>query len=163
MTQKIDTTGQQTASVLRCMFVRYVAVLTAMSLAWEFAQMPLYTLWAEGTAGEILYAGLHCTVGDALIGGTALFLALLLFGPTGWPRYGKTRVLVATVVVGVTYTIFSEWLNVEVRGSWAYSPLMPTVPFLGTGLTALVQWLILPVAAYHLAIGEVARGARQVA
>jgi len=31
-----------------------------------------------------------------------------------------------------------------VRGSWAYTPAMPRVPPLGTGLAPLLQWLLLP-------------------
>jgi hypothetical protein len=46
----------------------YVAVLVPLMLVWETAQMPLYTLWQTGTVGEIAYAIVHCTLGDALIG-----------------------------------------------------------------------------------------------
>jgi hypothetical protein len=46
------------------------------------------------------------------------------------------------IVLGAGYTIFSEWLNVAVRRSWSYTAAMPVVPFLGTGLTPLLQWLI---------------------
>ena len=47
-----------------------------------------------------------------------------------------------TIVLGAGYTIFSEWLNVEIRRSWSYTAAMPVVPFIGTGLTPLLQWLI---------------------
>ena len=40
---------------------------------------------------------------------------------------------------GVAYTIFSEWLITTVRQGWAYSPLMPVVPIMGTGLAPLLQ------------------------
>ena len=48
------------------------------------------------------------------------------------------------IVPGVAYTIFSEWLNVEIRRSWSYTAAMPVLPFLGTGLAPLLQWLIVP-------------------
>ena len=35
---------------------RYLAVMLAMNLVWEVAQLPLYTLWAEATPGEIAFA-----------------------------------------------------------------------------------------------------------
>jgi hypothetical protein len=49
-----------------------------------------------------------------------------------------------TVILGLGYTVFSEWLNIEIRRSWSYSDLMPTLPWLGTGLTPLAQWLVIP-------------------
>lgn len=137
--------------------VRHVAILTALNLVWEFAQMPLYTLWQTGTAREIVFAGLHCTAGDAMIGGFTLLAALLALGAPDWPGARWGAVLVGTVALGVGYTVFSEWLNVGLRASWAYSDLMPVVPPFGTGLTPLLQWLILPPVAYHLATQDGAR------
>lgn len=133
------------------LLARHAGFLTAMSLVWEFAQMPLYTLWATGTGSEIIYAGLHCTVGDAMIGGSALLAALMLSAPARWPHAGWGRVLLVAVAFGLAYTVFSEWLNIEVRGTWGYSERMPVIPLLGTGLTPLLQWVTLPVAAYLLA------------
>jgi hypothetical protein len=135
----------------RRVFLRYLLILTAISMVWEFAQMPLYTLAATGTPGEIIYSALHCTLGDALIGGLAFAAALILFGSDQWPVEGRFRVLAATLAFGLGYTIFSEWLNVEVRGAWTYSELMPVVPVIGTGLSPLLQWLILPIVAHLLA------------
>lgn len=133
------------------LLARHTGFLSAMNLVWEFGQMPLYTLWATGTGSEIIYAGLHCTFGDAMIGGSALLAALMLAAPTRWPQEGRGRVLLVAVAIGLAYTVFSEWLNIEVRGAWAYSERMPVIPLLGTGLTPLLQWLTLPVAAYLLA------------
>lgn len=116
-------------------------------LVWEIAHVPLYTLWAEGTAGEIAFAVVHCTGGDLLIALAALTAALVLLGSPGWPsqRFGPVAVL--TVTIGLAYTVYSEWFNVSVRGSWAYGPAMPTLPLLGTGLTPVLQWIVVPSAA----------------
>jgi len=136
----------------RVIVARYLAFLTAMSLVWEFAQMPLYTLGETGTAGEIIYAALHCTAGDVMIGGFSLLAALFVFGAPGSPRHSHVRVLVATTSLGLGYTLFSEWLNTELRLAWTYSELMPVVPWLGTGLTPVLQWLLIPPAAYAFAL-----------
>jgi hypothetical protein len=125
-----------------------------VNLAWEFAQMPLYTIGQTGTPGEIAFAELHCTFGDALIGGFALLAALLLTAPPDWPSVGRLRVLVTAVLLGLAYTVFSEWMNTEVRESWAYSTLMPRVPPLGTGLSPTLQWLILPPLAWAAAFAR---------
>jgi hypothetical protein len=63
-------------------------------------------------------------------------------------------VYVAVLAFGVGYTIYSEWLNVSVRGTWAYSDLMPVVPIIRTGLTPLLQWLVVPTLALWVALGR---------
>jgi len=123
---------------------RYLAALIAMNLVWEVAQLPLYTLWAEGTPGEIAFAVLHCTGGDAMIAAAALAVALLLTRSWEWPIQGWGRVTVAATAIGLGYTVFSEWLNVDLRQSWTYTAAMPRLPPWGTGLTPFLQWLLLP-------------------
>lgn len=118
---------------------RYLLFSAVAHLAWETAHVPLYTLWTEGTPGEILFAVLHCTGGDLLIAISTLLLALLVAGTDRWPadNTGFRRVALLTVALAIAYTVFSEWLNTEVRGSWAYSLLMPVLPVLGTGVSPL--------------------------
>ncbi len=127
---------------------RYLAVMALGNLAWEFAHMPLYTLWETGTAGEIVFAAVHCTGGDILIALSALVAALLVVGTGRWPHEGYRRVAAAAIVIGVGYTVFSEWLNIEIRQSWAYRDLMPIIPVINAGLSPVAQWLVLPAAAF---------------
>jgi hypothetical protein len=131
---------------------RYLAAVAAGSLAWESAQLPLYTIWAAGRPAELLYAVLHCTLGDVLIATGALGLALAIAGG-GWPASGRAYIAVAALAVafGLGYTVYSEWLNVAVRQSWAYAPWMPRVPPLGTGLAPLLQWIAVPALAFRFA------------
>lgn len=128
---------------------RYLAVLLIGNLIWEIVQLPLYTIWRDGTPGEIAFAVAHCTAGDLLIGSSALFAALLLVGDAQWPRRSFARVAVLAVAIGVAYTIYSEWLNVEVRRAWTYADSMPRLPWLGTGLAPLAQWLVVPALAFR--------------
>lgn len=127
----------------------YLVTIALGNLVWEFAQLPLFTIWKTGSTGEIVFAAVHCTGGDMLIATASLMPALLLWG-AGWPitRHANRRVAGVTVVLGVAYTIFSEWLNVVVRKSWAYSELMPIVPIVDAGLSPLLQWIVLPLAAF---------------
>ena len=132
---------------------RYVPFVGAANLMWEAAHLPLYTLWREGTFREQAFAVVHCAGGDLLIAAASLLLALLLAGDARWPddRRVYRRVAALAVAFGVLYTIFSEWLNVVVRQSWAYSELMPVVPLLDAGLSPLMQWIVVPVAGFWLA------------
>jgi hypothetical protein len=127
---------------------RILAFIAAGNLAWEVGQLPLYTIWYHGTPGEIAFAVAHCTGGDVLIAGASLLLALLIAARPTWPHETYWRVAALTLAFAVPYTVFSEWLNTQVRGSWTYSELMPVVPLLDAGLSPLAQWIVIPIAAF---------------
>jgi hypothetical protein len=151
----------------RRVLARYFGVIVPAHVAWEFAQMPLYTLWETGSCGEIVFAALHCSVGDWMIAAASLLLAVILVGGREWPRQRFDTVALLAIAFGIAYTLFSEWLNTEVRLSWAYAEAMPRLPWLGIGLTPLLQWMILPAlgfwwarAAVHAPIKAETRHAR---
>jgi len=121
------------------------------NLVWEFAQLPLYTIWHEGSAREIVFAAIHCTGGDILISGAALLAALMILGNSRWPHARFRSVASAAIIGGLAYTIFSEWLNTEIRGSWAYSEWMPTLPLIGAGISPFAQWIVVPILAFWCA------------
>ena len=125
-------------------FRRFIIFITFSNLIWEFLQMPLYTIWITGTQFEIAFAVFHCTGGDVLIALCSLNLALIVFGTSSWPRVGYYKVFIATVTFGIAYTIFSEWLNIDIRESWTYSDLMPVIPIINAGLSPVLQWVVLP-------------------
>src|SRR6266508_3208129 len=105
----------------------YFGVVLAGNLIWEVLHLPLYAIWRTGTLREQAFAAGHCTLGDLLIGMTALTLALLLAGDQRWPGERFWPIATLTIAFGLAYTAFSEWLNVFVRAAWAYSDWMPIV------------------------------------
>lgn len=130
---------------------RYLAATLALNLVWEVAQLPLFTLWRTGTLKQQAFAIVHCTIGDLMIAGLTLLVAIAVFANSDWPRTGARPVWLLTLILGVGYTIYSEWINVSVRGTWAYSDLMPVVPVIGTGLAPLLQWVAIPTLAFWFA------------
>ena len=130
-------------SVLR----RFILVTAVGHLIWEFAHMPLYTLWDTGTRSEIVFAAIHCTGGDVLIASATLLAALVLFGNNQWPDQAFAAVTLPMIIFGIGYTVFSEWLNIVIRQSWAYNEAMPVVPVLDVGLSPLLQWIVIPTVA----------------
>lgn len=130
----------------------YSFVILILNLVWEFLHMPLYTLYYTGSTSEIIISALHCTGGDLLIAMSALML-VLLFTSNSWPDDPKTylKVAIMTTILGILYTLFSEWLNIEVRESWEYSEHMPTVPIINIGLSPFLQWIIIPVTSFLFA------------
>lgn len=127
---------------------RYFLFVIPAHLVWETAQLPLYTIWYDGTPAWIAFAVLHCSAGDVMIAGGSLLALLLLHGTASWPDENYVGIAVPVVLIGVGITVFGEWYHTEIRNSWAYSRLMPTVPGLGTGLSPLLQWVIIPITAF---------------
>ncbi len=130
--------------------LRYVIASGVLNLIWEIAQMPLYTLWLTGSIPEISYAILHCTVGDILIASLSLTGARVILRARNWPRDRSVSVAVVTIALALVYTVFSEWWNVEVRQAWAYRDIMPRLPGIGTGLSPLLQWLVVPLLVFWI-------------
>lgn len=141
------TVGGEWLSLLR----HYLAFIAVANLLWEIFQLPLYTIWTEGTPGEIAFAVMHCTAGDLLIAIASLVAGLIVAGDRTWPTRRFWTVAAVTIMLGGAYTVFSEWLNLVVRKSWAYSDLMPIVPVIGTGLSPLMQWIAIPLGSLLLA------------
>ena len=79
---------------------RFLLVILIGNLVWETLQMPLYTLWFDGTWGQIGYALVHCTLGDVLIGAATLMAALLVLRAAAWPDTPRGQVMVVTVGPG---------------------------------------------------------------
>jgi hypothetical protein len=127
----------------------YIALAAIGHFLWEAGQLPLYTLWRTGTPREIVTALLHCTGGDILITVATLAAAGVLARQFRWRAFGWRMVFTA-VILGAAYTVFSEWLNVEIRRSWSYTAAMPVLPLLGTGLAPLLQWLVVPGLAFAI-------------
>src|SRR3546814_2505241 len=53
---------------------RYMLFSAVLHLIWEIGHIPLYTIWLEGTWGDIAFAIVHCTGGDILIAMSTMLL-----------------------------------------------------------------------------------------
>jgi hypothetical protein len=133
---------------------RYLAVATAGNLVWETAQLPLYTIWRNGSVPVLARAVFHCTAGDVVIAAVALMIGLATVGDAHWPDERSLAVALAVLAIGVGYTVGSEYVNTVLRQSWAYTEQMPTLPWIGTGLAPLAQWVVVPTFALALASGQ---------
>jgi hypothetical protein len=112
-----------------------------INFAWEMVQAPLF----EGHARHLLNTVWECflgTVGDCLILLASFWITSSFFRTRGW--FAKRRIVPKAffVVIGIAYTIFSEWYHTHVLQTWEYGPSMPLV--LGIGLAPLAQWFIIP-------------------
>jgi hypothetical protein len=115
-----------------------------LNFFWEMAQSAWYADVARKTYQEILVSRLHCTLGDVAILLVASWITAWLARDRYWVTALRSRDLAAFTGLGLGYTMVSEWVNVDLRSAWGYAETMPRLPWIGTGLAPVLQWLILP-------------------
>ena len=140
MPMKTDRNSSATRFV-----IDFVVLSGVFHFAWEILQAPLFA----SLDGASHFAGVvECgwaTLGDILIMISAFLVARALAGPE-WNMSAFGRGVIVFLAVGLIATIALEYLNTEILGRWTYGPDMPRLPFLGTGLAPLVQWVVIPLA-----------------
>jgi hypothetical protein len=110
---------------------------------WEAAQLPLYTLREDTDRRRVLFYLSHCIAGDISIAVTLFLSVAALFRDSVWPVHRPWRGGAVMIVLGLAYTVFSEWYNVYRAGAWSYAASMPLVA--GIGLAPLMQWIVVPI------------------
>jgi hypothetical protein len=149
-----DASWSRDTAARRYIILGYLPWLPGLNLAWEMAHLPLYTIWQESSVGYKAFAVAHCTVGDLLIGAASLLLTLTIGREGPLLSWRWRRIAFGTAFFGTGYTVFSEWLNVAVLQSWAYSAIMPVISLAGLqlGLSPLLQWASIPPLALYLGV-----------
>ena len=123
--------------------VRLAAWGALLNVAWELLQSPLYADHARRFS-YVLWTRIHCTGGDVLILLGTFWCTSILFRSRHWWAPPRWAAAVLFVLLGLAYTVWSEWYNTQVRHSWEYSGAMPLL--FGLGFSPLLQWLLLPPA-----------------
>ena len=126
---------------------RIAAFGLPLSLTWEGLQWPFYTDAFSASWSQLAYNRVHCPIGDVLILLVAFWLVALVWR-RGWIGGAGTTPFILFLAVGPGYTLWSEYFNVHLIQSWAYSRWMPAV--FGIGLVPLIQWIVVPAAVVWL-------------
>lgn len=115
-----------------------------LHFVWEFVQVPTYAGMAELPHWDAIKLCISATFGDVAFALTAFWVASLAARRRDWvlrPTRLPTAIFVA---VGIVLTVGFEYYYTNISLRWTYSELMPLVPPLGTGLSPLLQWLVIP-------------------
>lgn len=115
-----------------------------LNFVWEMWQIPFFTAMPSAPHWVGVAACTQATLGDTAISLVAFWCVAALARSRGWITDPSRRHVVVFVAVGVAITIILEALATGPLGRWGYTPLMPTLPVLGTGVIPLVQWILLP-------------------
>ena len=62
-----------------------------LELIWEIIQFPLFTIWHEESWSNILFALIHCTLGDLMILLAAYWIVALLNRNRHWYQLNTLR------------------------------------------------------------------------
>lgn len=146
-----DPSAEGRPSLWRVPEVTVAFLSFALHFVWEFLQVPTYAGMAELRHWEGVKVCTAATVGDVGFAITAFWTTSAAARSRAWiiaPRPWQIGLFVA---VGIGLTIGFEHYYVEISERWAYSELMPLVPPLGTGLSPLLQWIVVPLLVVSLA------------
>jgi len=114
-----------------------------LNFVWEFIQVPYFQGMQEMSHWEGIRFCTGATIGDVVIALTC-FWGVAIFRSRAWITRPERRDVVAFTVLGVVITVGIEWISVNILHRWAYIDTFPTLPVFGTGLTPLLQWILLP-------------------
>lgn len=114
-----------------------------LNFFWEVVQTYFYTL-KDSPFREMLYGWLHCTLGDVMLTLGSFWLVSAASRDRKWFLKLNRLTFIGFIMVGVVYTVFSEWANVHVLKSWGYNQSMPIIPSVKIGLTPFLQWIVIP-------------------
>lgn len=126
--------------------VDLVILTFLLHFAWEILQAPLYSSLADVSHLAGIRICLQATLGDVVIGLVAFWTAALISGRQ-WVAAHDRRGAVVFLAAGLVITVLLEYLNTEILQRWSYGANMPTLPLVGTGLSPILQWIVVPLVA----------------
>ena len=121
-----------------------VAFSFLLHFVWEFVQVPTYAGMAEMQHWEGTKLCMSATFGDVGFALVAFWLTSAAARSRQWLSAPKSWQVALFVTVGIALTVGFEFYYTQISLRWTYSELMPLVPPFGTGLSPLVQWLVIP-------------------
>ncbi|PWG64517.1 hypothetical protein DEM34_04095 [Spiribacter halobius] len=115
-----------------------------LNYPWEFLQVPFFRDMPTANHWDAIVFCTRAAGGDALIALAGFWIVALVWKTRGWilrPRFAHVAVF---VLVGVLTTVAFEWHATVVAERWTYASNMPVIPVIGTGLSPVLQWVVLP-------------------
>lgn len=130
-----------------------------LHFVWEFLQVPTYAGMAEMAHWQGIKLCTSATIGDVGFALTAFWSASLVARTRSWMSSEAMPPVIVFLSTGIVLTVGFEFYYTQVTHRWTYSDLMPLVPPLGTGLSPLLQWIVIPSIVLWLSRRYLASGA----
>lgn len=115
-----------------------------LNLPWELLQIPFFTGMPSIAHWDGVIQCVAAAAGDAVILLVAFWATACLRRTREWISRPTLKAIAVFVALGIIVTIVLEWWATGDSGRWTYAETMPTIPWLGTGVLPLLQWLLIP-------------------
>lgn len=112
---------------------------------WEMLQVPAYAGMSAMPHWDGVLVCTQATIGDVGFALTAFWSTALLRRSRNWMQSPTKAEIAVFLAVGILLTIAFEYYYVEITGRWTYASWHPLVPPFGTGLSPLLQWVLIPL------------------
>ncbi|WP_026481086.1 hypothetical protein [Ahrensia sp. 13_GOM-1096m] len=127
-----------------------------LHFVWEFVQAPTYAGMIEMNHWDGIKLCMSATFGDVGFALTAFIVTSIAARSRDWYASPKAWQLMLFLSVGIALTVGFEYYYTNITLRWTYSELMPLVPPFGTGLSPLLQWIIVPLLALGITRRQIA-------
>lgn len=112
--------------------------------------MPTYAGMAEMAHWQGVKLCTSATIGDVGFALTAFWTTSLVARTRHWIGNQVALSVLVFLGTGIALTVGLEFYYTQITHRWNYSDLMPLVPPFGTGLSPLLQWIVIPTVALWL-------------
>ena len=116
-----------------------------LHFVWEFIQAPTYSGMVDMPHWDGIKMCTSATFGDVGFALTAFWITSLASRSRQWIYAPRAWQVLVFLAVGIGLTIGFEYYYTQISLRWTYSELMPQVPPFGTGLSPLLQWIVIPL------------------
>ena len=106
--------------------------------------MPTYAGMAEMAHWQGVKLCTSATIGDVGFALTAFWTTSLVARTRHWIGNQVALSVLVFLGTGIALTVGFEFYYTQITHRWNYSDLMPLVPPFGTGLSPLLQWIVVP-------------------
>lgn len=125
-----------------------------LHFVWEFVQAPTYAGMVEMNHWAGIKLCMSATFGDVGFALTAFWITAATAKSRSWIFSPTQMNHIVFLAVGILLTIGFEYYYTQISLRWTYSELMPLVPPFGTGLSPLLQWIVIPLCVIWLSRGQ---------
>lgn len=117
-----------------------------LNLAWEYLQMPLYLGGIKGLFPLGPALGFLASMGDVVMGLLLFVIVRTRIGRGLFAANGYLTIILLGIMLAAAVESYALHIHL-----WKYSPLMPLLPWLGIGLSPLLQMELTPPLAMSVA------------
>lgn len=137
--------NNQISSIIKSPEFNVVIFSFLLNFVWEFLQAPTYAGMVDMNHWDGIKLCTAATFGDVGFALTAFWGTCLFARSRSWIFSPTASQLLMFLAIGIVLTISFEYYYTNISLRWTYSDLMPLVPPFGTGLSPLLQWIIVPL------------------